>query len=198
MFQRIMSENSPQTPVTDGVFSNLMQTYFFLTSGRHDSARLCIDMVRPHLDSLESLKETFVMIAGILEAEVLLAEGRPDSAIRLYRGTPLAGVSMAGGWRTALYSVPARRDVVPRAFQAKGEPDSAIAEYEKLLALDPRTTDRRLTDPIYHYRLATLCERAGKVDKAKTEYSRFLELWKNADSDRPELIDARSRLRRLR
>jgi tetratricopeptide (TPR) repeat protein len=79
-----------------------------------------------------------------------------------------------------------------------GELDSAITEYdERLLRVDPATKDRRLINPTYHYRLARLCEQSGRVDRAVAEYRRFLELWKNADRDQPELIDARKRLSKL-
>jgi tetratricopeptide (TPR) repeat protein len=76
----------------------------------------------------------------------------------------------------------------------KGMPDSAIAEYEKLLRIDPATRDRRLINPQYHYRLAKLCEQTGKIEKAREEYRRFIHIWKDADRDLPENIDARKRL----
>ena len=97
-----------------------------------------------------------------------------------------------------MYNTPILRDVVSRAFQAKGEPDSAIAEYERLLKIDTMSVDRRLMHPQFHYRLAKLYEQTGKTDGARTEYGRFLELWKNADRDQVELIDARKRLAALK
>jgi hypothetical protein len=39
--------------------------------------------------------------------------------------------------------------------------------------------------------LGRLLEQAGGRQSARTEYSRFLDLWKHADADLPELAEAR-------
>ena len=49
----------------------------------------------------------------------------------------------------------------------------------------------------YHYRLAKLYEETEARKLAIMEYQRFLEIWKNADPDLPDLIDARQRLTKL-
>jgi len=197
-FHKIISENSPRTPVYNKVISEYCLGSLHLRGAHNDSARACIQAIKGQLSSVETLKGTLTMLAGILEAELLLAEGLPDSAIHVYRMTPVIGPSMAIGWRMPMYNVPSSRDVIPRAFERKGELDSAITEYdERLLRVDPATKDRRLINPVYHYRLARLCEQSGRVDRAVAEYRRFLELWKNADRDQPELIDARKRLSKL-
>jgi hypothetical protein len=41
-------------------------------------------------------------------------------------------------------------------------------------------------------------EKKGDRKGAAAEYGRFLEFWKNADADLPELADARQALNRLR
>jgi tetratricopeptide (TPR) repeat protein len=138
------------------------------------------------------------MTLGLLEGELLLAEGLPDSAINVCRRTAVPGLRMAISWRIDLYSFPSDRDIVPRAFQKKGELDSAIVEYNRLLRIDPATKDRRLINPKFHYRLAKLYEQTGNVDRARAEYRIFLTIWKNADTDLPELIDARKRLANLK
>ena len=93
-----------------------------------------------------------------------------------------------------MYSGPYLRDIVPRAFLMKGQPDSAIVEYKKLLTIDTATRDRRLINPLYHYRLAKLYEQTGATDDAIREYTRFLSLWKDADKDQSDYVDARKRL----
>jgi len=196
-FHDIYSENNPRTPVSNRAIWNIVQGLVYLREGHNDSARTCVDEIRPVHDSLESLKGTLIMLSGNLEAELLLAEGRPDSAIHVYRATPVIGPSMAVGWRLPLYNFPSSRDVVPRAFQAKGELDSAIVEYERMLKIDSTTRDRRLISPLYHYRLARVCELKGRTDEAEAQYRRFLELWNDADRDLPELIDARKQLAKL-
>jgi serine/threonine protein kinase/Flp pilus assembly protein TadD len=196
-FYNIYSLNSPQTPVCSKALLNFFQGLVYLREGRNDSARARIAELRSQLNSLESLQGTLTMMAGILGGELLLAEGKPDSAVIVYRETPVIGPSMAVGWRMPLYNVPTIRDIVPRAFQMKGQLDSAIVEYERLLRIDRGTKDRRLIHPVYHYRLARVCEQSGRFDQAVSEYRRFLDLWKDAEEGRPELVDARKRLRNL-
>ena len=99
--------------------------------------------------------------------------------------------------KVLLYTVPFLKDVLPRAYYENGQLDRAIAEYERLIHSDPDSRERRLIHPKYHYRLATLYEEKGWVDKAIEEYGRFLEMWKDADPNLPEVTDARARVARL-
>jgi tetratricopeptide (TPR) repeat protein len=78
-----------------------------------------------------------------------------------------------------------------------GNLDQAIEEYKKLLIFNPASQDRRLHNPVYHYRLAKLYEQKGLREEAKKEHARFLELWKDADNGIPELVDAKKRLAQL-
>ncbi len=55
----------------------------------------------------------------------------------------------------------------------------------------PTSNNRQLIHPIYHYRLAKLYEEKGWKEKAIGEFEKFLELWKDADKDLPELVDAK-------
>lgn len=196
-FYKIYSGSRPQTPVVSKALRAYHLANLFLKQGLIDSAASKCSEIESNLSTLEVLRTIITMQNGILEAEILLARGQPDDAIRVYRNTPVPGASLAVGWFMPMYSVPYIRDVVPRAFIKKGEPDSAIAEYEKLLMINPDSKDRRLIHPVYHYRLAKLCEQTGKYDKAKSEYTKFLKLWKNADKDHPVFIDAKKRLEGL-
>ena len=42
------------------------------------------------------------------------------------------------------------------------------------------------------------CCRSGLLAKAISRYEKFPDIWKNADEDLPELIDAKARLARLK
>ena len=92
------------------------------------------------------------------------------------------------------YNFPLDQDVVPRAYETLGDIDKAIDAYQKLINPDLRGLDRRLHNPRYHYRLGRLYETKGLKDKAKAEYQRLLDLWKDADPGIPELVDAKKRL----
>ena len=80
------------------------------------------------------------------------------------------------------------------AFAAKQDIDKAIEAYRKLITFDPKGQDRRMHNPIYHYRLAKLYDAKGMKDAARGEYQKLLEDWKDADSGIPELVDAKKRL----
>ena len=50
----------------------------------------------------------------------------------------------------------------------------------------------------HHYKLATVYEKINDLSNAKREYEIFLQIWKDADPDIPEIIDAKKRLATLR
>ncbi len=96
------------------------------------------------------------------------------------------------------YNTPFQRDVLARAFAEREEIDKAITEYEKLITLDLTKPARLLVHPLYHYRLGKLYEQKGLKDKAKVQYQRFLDLWKDADPGRSEVEDAKKHLDKLK
>ena len=79
-----------------------------------------------------------------------------------------------------------------------GQLEKAITEYEKLITFDPKSKDRRMIPPKYHYRLARLYQEKGRSEQAIKEYKKFLELWEDADNDLPELKEAKKRLATLK
>ena len=75
-------------------------------------------------------------------------------------------------------------DALADAYRELGQLDEAIAEYERALRLFPGM-------PLARFHLAQAYQRTGRTAAAKTQYRLFLELWKHADSDLPELAEAR-------
>jgi serine/threonine protein kinase/Tfp pilus assembly protein PilF len=135
-----------------------------------------------------------------LQAEVWLSEGKETEAIRFLESEFSLHIPMINPVYDLFYAwlnFPPDQDVLARAYQKAGNLEKAIEEYQKLITFDPASQDRRIHNPIYHYRLARLYEQKGSREEAKKEYSRFLDLWKDADSGIPEFVDAKKRLAQL-
>ncbi|MCX5752805.1 MAG: protein kinase [Candidatus Krumholzibacteria bacterium] len=133
---------------------------------------------------------------ALLKAELLLAEGRPDDAIR--RITSDFKLRVPSVSPELFYmNVPFMQDVLARAYAVKGDLNRAIGEYRRLLTFDPVSKDRRLKNPRYEYRLAKLLEKSGKPTEALDHYRIFLQYWRDADPGLPELIDAKARVAAL-
>jgi len=134
----------------------------------------------------------------LLYAEVLIAEDSVDKAIRLIDKSGIPDLPNFASEQLMWYNAPFARDIAARAYIKKGAFDKAIIEYEKIITFDPKISDRRLILPKYHYALAKLYEQRGWREKAIQQYEKFLTLWKDADSDLPELKDAKSRLMKIK
>ena len=80
------------------------------------------------------------------------------------------------------------------AYVKSGELDKAQEEYLKITAL---TSGRQHFGDIYvrgFYMLGKIAEQRGDKVRARANYSKFLDLWKEADPGLPELEDAKRRL----
>jgi serine/threonine protein kinase/predicted Zn-dependent protease len=85
-------------------------------------------------------------------------------------------------------------DQLAQAYIAAGDLTKARETYEKI----PRLTAGRLswgaTYARSYYHLGLLAERQGDKARAREQFGKFLDLWKNADAGLPEVADARRRL----
>jgi serine/threonine protein kinase/Tfp pilus assembly protein PilF len=133
-----------------------------------------------------------------LHMEIMLAEGYFDEAIAFDKKISPLGIVNMGIKELLSYNMPFLRDALARAYYQNGELDMAITEYERLITFDPNSNNRRLIHPKYHYLLAKLYEEKDWKGKAIEQYGKFLDLWKDADDDLPELKDAEARLVRLK
>jgi tetratricopeptide (TPR) repeat protein len=141
-------------------------------------------------------KGLLTALGNLLQGEVLLSQGDFDAALAASQkafgpGSPYwnRGYTWPFNEYTSYYT-----DLAARVLAKKGDVAKAISEYERLLKLDKGPF---LVHPLYHYRLGLSYERAKDVAKAKAQYQKFLDLWKDADPGRPEVEDAKKRLASL-
>jgi len=120
---------------------------------------------------------------------VALAEGRATDAVAAFtQGRHADTCPDCGAWEEGL------------AFERANQPDSAFAAYQRAVA--PGTTWKPSGDawglaPSLK-RLGELYEEKGDKAKALESYSRFVELWKNADPVlQPAVRDVKARMAKL-
>jgi serine/threonine protein kinase/tetratricopeptide (TPR) repeat protein len=147
------------------------------------------------VERLEEMGGHLPYYAGLLHSEIHLARGEYDKTITLLEKLRPPSIPYMSDTEGMLdYNLPPLRDTLARAFLRKGNPERAIASYEELMAPVSNRRDRQMTHPKYLYRLAWLEDTAGRRDRAKGMLKRFLDIWKDADPDLPEVMHARERV----
>jgi eukaryotic-like serine/threonine-protein kinase len=137
----------------------------------------------------------------VLEGEIALAQGDPQKAAAAFS----AGEPRGKMWlhlntlHTPLLAnnLPFR-DGIARAAKARGDLPEAIRIYRHLLTVGPKQKWTAMYEPRYVLEIARLLEQSGDLSGALKEYERFLEFWKDADSDLPELAESKRAVARLR
>ena len=134
---------------------------------------------------------------GILKTELALARGDSAAAAAAFTAGELRqrGVSLAVPGSVLTNNL-ILRDGLARAALARGDTAEAIRIYRRLLANGPELKWVSLYEPRYVLQLARLMDAVGDRQGARVEYRRFLELWKDADTELPELAEARRALER--
>jgi len=77
-------------------------------------------------------------------------------------------------------------DCLANAYLQTERYDEAIAEYNRILEKNPNY-------PLAHFHRAKAYEAKGAFTEARNDYQQFLRVWKNADSDIPEVIEAKEK-----
>jgi tetratricopeptide (TPR) repeat protein len=162
----------------------LERAQFYARAGRPELAReVLAEMESVWADSI--LNQSRVERRGT-EGEIAVAEGRAREAIPDLRLARDRSAGQATGYLALLGT----------AFHQAGEPDSALAQYERFL--DTPHYGRLLNFDVYwlplvYERMAALYEERGEVEKAMEYYSKFVDLWKECDPElRPRVDAARS------
>jgi len=135
-----------------------------------------------------------------LESEIALATNQPGLAVVAHgadeRGRKNWFGVVNGPWIIA-GGLPFR-DGLARAKKAQGDLQGAIATYRELLTPTPQQEPIAILQPRYLLEIARLLEQTGDRAAARNEYMHFLDMWKRADAELPELDEARTALVRLR
>ena len=88
-------------------------------------------------------------------------------------------------------------DSLAAAYEKSGNMAKAGEEYEKITTL---TAGRFMFADIYvkaFYNIGKIAEKQGDKVKARENYQKFLNLWKDADLGIPEVEEAKKRLAAL-
>ena len=180
------------------LYYNLEIGILYLNVGRVDSAEQKLKKINELQNKSGSTPGADISrYIDLLHGEILLADGQYERAIGICDNLPDLGLPSMWTREVMSYNLPLFNDLKARAYDLKGDADRAIIEYEQLTAFDPNDKNRRLIHPSYYYHLAKLYEKKGESSKAIKTYEKFLSLWKSADEDLPELIEARARLNKL-
>ncbi len=179
----IFSKRFPEYPARHSVELGLYLAVVDIRQDRLAAAEARLSELEPLLPKVDNIDRPRIMAAfQTASAELRLAQKRPDeAAAKLRDRKPVQLPSL--GWGSiflALYNTPLGYDVLARIRARQGAGDQAIAEYQRLLRIDPKDPERRLIAPRYHLALATLFERAGRRSEAQAERARFNVLWKSA------------------
>ena len=134
-----------------------------------------------------------------LEGEIALAEGdlptaaaafsaaEPEIKMHLHVTRPVESLAVNN---------PPMRDGLARVRVAQGDLAGAIEIYRDLLTPDVGSKWTAMLEPRYVLALARLLDQTGDTAAARAEYQRFLDLWKDADPELPELAEARAYIAR--
>jgi tetratricopeptide (TPR) repeat protein len=124
------------------------------------------------------------------EGDVLEAEGNFQGALESFQEA--ARLPGANFCRDCVYFN------LGRLFDQMNQPDSALAAYQRAVNAKGlgSNTGRDLAPTLR--RMGELYEARGEREKAKDYYSRFVALWRDADSDlQPAVQDVKARLAQL-
>lgn len=107
---------------------------------------------------------------------IALKKGQTDEAIANFQETIRH--------KPPIWNIEPFEDCLANAYLKLGKFDEAIAEYKRILQLNPNY-------PLAHFYLAQSLQSKGMDEESRRAYQTFLQIWKDADSDIPEIVFAK-------
>ena len=159
--------------------SSWTQIVIAFGQGQKAEAQRLAQALFANYDWAEYKERGFLRFYEYYTGYVALQEGKTTEALEHFQA--------ALKYHAPIWHVDTFEDCLAQASLQTGNPDGAIAEYERILSINPNY-------PLAHYHLAQAYEQKGERAQAKEFYERFLQVWHNADTDAPALLDARQRL----
>jgi serine/threonine protein kinase/Tfp pilus assembly protein PilF len=191
-------KRNPASRTSNSVQDSFQRGWVDLKQGRIEGARARLAEIEPLLPTVDSAdKKDMTFRYELLKTELLLAENSTDKAIAVAEKIVFLDPPLMQIASLVTSNQPFLKDVLARAYWKKGELDKAIAEYGRLMTIDPKNQLRFLIHPLYHYRLGRIYEEKGEKAQAREQYQKFIDFWKDADPGQPELADAKKRLAAL-
>jgi serine/threonine protein kinase/tetratricopeptide (TPR) repeat protein len=178
------------------VLIELLRGLAELDLGQKEAARARVPLVR---ELYRPIVEEERFWYRTLDGETALASGDLDAAAAAFAAAQPEGrkpMRWFGGFPTIFVNSPPFRDGLARVAIARGDLRGAIQIYRRLLTYDASSHFIGAFEPRYVLAVARLLEKTGDKAGALREYRRFLEFWKDADPNLPELIEARRAITR--
>ena len=175
-----------------------------LLNGLAEARQGKVDAARSYLESQARNYKPELIVENwwhaLLQGELALARRDYRQATTVLSGQPPGKMwfYLLDGAMSILANNALGRDALARAAKAQGDLAGAIGIYRGLLAHGPQQKFVSVFEPRYVLEIARLLQQMGDEPGARKEYERFLNLWKDADGDLPELAEARQALSRLR
>ena len=174
---------------------------FHLMSGIAQARAGRVDQARSHLAEQGHLFNATVEAERwwhkALEGEIALATGDLQNALAAFTsGQPARKMwfdSQSPGL-TMLANNLVSRDGLARVAKARGDLTAAMQIYRQLLSYGPEQKWVSVFEPRYVLEIARLFDRSGDKEAALSEYERFLDVWKHADSVCPSSPKSDARL----
>ena len=144
------------------------------------------------IEKLQSLRDALVKVKHrdwaqvemqrlAVAAEIARARGKRDEALKLIRSAvELEDSSEARSVAQLVFA----HELLGEMLIERGEPAKALREFEKSLEAEPNRF-RGL------YGAAKAAELSGDREKARTYYTKLVQICESADTERPELVEAK-------